>query len=868
MNITKFEQTEVAFFIKSYLYGMKQLVGIITMFFVAMNIISADGIVFTPINVSHGLSDNQIRYILQLPNGQMVFTTSGTLNLYDGARFKYIHRTSSHIYSLNEYDGFYRIYQGGDSLLWIKDTHKLMCVDLYQEKYISDLSSYFKNKGVEGVIDDFFIDRDCHWWYSVSGKLHRQDTSETFDILTNKGKLQDLSTDNHNLYLFYNTGEIICYDLNTKKKLYTYPAYKKEDQVLFKNTSLIIEADNGFYQLRNGSKGGFFFFDKEKLKWEKLLETDYTLNILIVAPGGTAYISCVNGIWIINRDTGYKQYLPILRTVDGNVIKTEVSTLFHDKQGGLWLGTLNQGLLYYHPSRYKFTYIGRSYFHGYPTEDVIVESFAEDDSGNIYVKCQFQTYKYNLLDTNLSLVHPSELPENVSNVLTWKSIISHTDIRGWEWIGTPDGLRLIKPNEQKEKIFYTEDGLSNNFVHAILEDRKHDIWVTTSYGISKVIVDSADGKIHFVNFNTFDGTLDGEYIDGSAFEASDGTLYFGGVNGFNVLKPENISSAQLPFRPLFTNLFLHGQKVEIGNKYNGHIILPKAASYVKEIELLYNQNFLSFEFSALNYQNPSQTRYRYQLEGIDKNWIEASIGNEEERNGILRLSYTGLPPGEYILKVMSAPNNNQWIGPVTELHIRIHAPWWQTNTAYVLYLLFFITAVFLSFYLYTYFTRRRIVQQHKEEVLLLRVRNLIEQCNLLEAEKESYLLKKETDGNIFEDSTLLRSDDSVFLSKAMELVEKNLNEPNYSVEQLSKDLCMDRTGLYRKLIALLDKSPSLFIRSIRLQKAAQLILEGNLSISEIAENVGFSSSSYLSKCFQEMYSCRPSEYAEKVKKST
>ena len=74
---------------------------------------------------------------------------------------------------------------------------------------------------------------------------------------------------------------------------------------------------------------------------------------------------------------------------------------------------------------------------------------------------------------------------------------------------------------------------------------------------------------------------------------------------------------------------------------------------------------------------------------------------------------------------------------------------------------------------------------------------------------------------------------------------------------------MERTGLYRKLVTMLDQSPSLFIRNIRLQRAAQLITEGKLSITEIAEHTGFSSSSYLSKCFQEMYGCRPSEYAEK-----
>ena len=110
--------------------------------------------------------------------------------------------------------------------------------------------------------------------------------------------------------------------------------------------------------------------------------------------------------------------------------------------------------------------------------------------------------------------------------------------------------------------------------------------------------------------------------------------------------------------------------------------------------------------------------------------------------------------------------------------------------------------------------------------------------------------------------------ESAFLARAIEQVEKNMHVIGYSVEQLSRDLCMERTGLYRKLVNLLDQSPSLFIRNIRLQRAAQLLTENELSIAEIAERTGFSSSSYLSKCFQEMYGCRPSEYARKTKKST
>ena len=91
--------------------------------------VSAGDFLFTSVNTAQGLSDNQIRYMLQLPDGRMVFTTNGSVNLYDGVHFSYLHRKAENVYPLKQYDGYYRIYQCGDSLLWIKDRHKLMCID-------------------------------------------------------------------------------------------------------------------------------------------------------------------------------------------------------------------------------------------------------------------------------------------------------------------------------------------------------------------------------------------------------------------------------------------------------------------------------------------------------------------------------------------------------------------------------------------------------------------------------------------------------------------------------------------------------------------------------------------------------------------
>ena len=76
---------------------------------------------------------------------------------------------------------------------------------------------------------------------------------------------------------------------------------------------------------------------------------------------------------------------------------------------------------------------------------------------------------------------------------------------------------------------------------------------------------------------------------------------------------------------------------------------------------------------------------------------------------------------------------------------------------------------------------------------------------------------------------------------------------------------MDRTGLYRKLVAVVGKTPTNFIRSVRLKRAAQLLEEG-YTVAEVTDSVGFSTSSYFSKCFQEEFGVRPSQYADKSRK--
>ena len=102
-----------------------------------------------------------------------------------------------------------------------------------------------------------------------------------------------------------------------------------------------------------------------------------------------------------------------------------------------------------------------------------------------------------------------------------------------------------------------------------------------------------------------------------------------------------------------------------------------------------------------------------------------------------------------------------------------------------------------------------------------------------------------------------------FKSKLVTLIGQHLSESDYGVEQLAKDLCMDRTGLYKKLKTLTDESPVSFIRNVRLEKAAEMLKSSStnaMSVNEIAERTGFASPSYFTKCFKAKYGVKPSEY--------
>lgn len=103
--------------------------------------------------------------------------------------------------------------------------------------------------------------------------------------------------------------------------------------------------------------------------------------------------------------------------------------------------------------------------------------------------------------------------------------------------------------------------------------------------------------------------------------------------------------------------------------------------------------------------------------------------------------------------------------------------------------------------------------------------------------------------------------DDKLIQKAIKIVEDNLSNADFTVEDLSKEVGMSRVHLYKKLVALTGKSPVEFIRNIRLQRAAQFLEKSQLTVSEVAYKVGFNNRKYFSKYFRNEFNMLPSAYA-------
>jgi len=248
----------------------------------------------------------------------------------------------------------------------------------------------------------------------------------------------------------------------------------------------------------------------------------------------------------------------------------------------------------------------------------------------------------------------------------------HEDGEGIVWAGTNNGLNRFDPARNRWDYYTTQNGLPGAVVCGILEDEYGRLWLSTNRGLARF--SSRDGT--FSNFGLHDGIQGNQFNAGACFKGSDGRMFFGGVNGLNAFRPEEIRANSFVPRVVWTAFYRNGQEVKIG----------ELSSPRKPLELSSRFDVHEFEFASLCFVIPALNRFAYKLAPRDREWID--LGSEN------KVTVSSLKPGDYRLLAKGSSPDGIWNEDGLELAIHVVQPYWRTSWFAVLVLLFVASGIF------------------------------------------------------------------------------------------------------------------------------------------------------------------------------
>jgi len=431
--------------------------------------------------------------------------------------------------------------------------------------------------------------------------------------------------------------------------------------------------------------------------------------------------------------THYKNDPEDLTTICDN----EVSALYEDYKGRLWAGT-KAGLNLFHPEQGNFTRYVYDPDNDNSLSNNRIYVIHEDLSGNFWIGTDNGLNRFEAPQVekngNIKFTRYFNDPADTNSLSNNDVFSICEDSRGNLWIGT--GMGLSKYNRETDSfISYTKKhGLKSGTIYGLLEDNLGMIWLSTINGLSQF--NPVTGE--FRNYDVRDGLQSNEFSRGAAYcKTRAGQLMFGGINGFNVVFPDNVKDNTTKPNIVITGFSISIKEVGIlpdeqalsgnniitdGNDY----YLPRHISYMDKVILSYRESVFSFDFAALHYVNPGKNMYSYMLEGFDKDWNY--IENRRSAN------YTNLDHGEYTLKIAGTNCDGIWCEEPVSLKIIITPPFWKTWWFRTLVIIIILTSAYLW-----YRSRIRRVEAQKR-ILEIQVK---ERTAEIEQQKEEILDKNE-----------------------------------------------------------------------------------------------------------------------------
>lgn len=390
---------------------------------------------------------------------------------------------------------------------------------------------------------------------------------------------------------------------------------------------------------------------------------------------------CIDDVWYKNNS-----YDP------HSLSNNNIFCIHKDSKNRTWVGTFGGGLDLAEKTgnSYRFHHFFNNSYSQKQTRTI-----CEDKNGKIWIGTSNGIYVFDpdsIINNPEKYYHYTYFKGDLtSNEI--KYIFS--DSKGNMWIATSGyGFSICTPGEDYNKQTFehygTKDGLCNDVVQSIAEDKQGNIWLSTEYGLSKFVRSQ----------KTFENYFFSAYSQGNVFtetavcQCQNGDILFGTNYGFIVFNPAKVKKPSLSFPVVFTNLNINGVNMLPGDQDSP---LTRSLAYSNELKLTYQQNSFTIDFSSFNYADAGQTKYSYILSGYDKNWSAPSTVNFA--------SYKMLPHGTYELQVKSCNSSGVWNDTISTLKVIVAPPFYLTIWAFLVYALLLTTALFFTYRITRNFNR-------------------------------------------------------------------------------------------------------------------------------------------------------------------
>ncbi|WP_448698303.1 two-component regulator propeller domain-containing protein [Mucilaginibacter sp. AW1-3] len=606
--------------------------------------------------------------------------------------------------------------------MWAGTNLGLFCLNLDNRSLKRYVHNEQDKKSIgPGLIKGIAEDNSGRLWFGTHSGLSALQADESgFSNFANSPVLA-IAPDNGYLWLGTDSGLVIFNPRNLKTERYLPDPRSRYSLSAKAVTSICIDKSNIYWIGTN--KGGVNKFDRNlallNVKLTNLFDqhglAGPNINAFAEqAKGGGIFIGNDNGLQFFDRKTGLFRTIRIDAREKIAEDRISVLCLKYDKEGRLWIGTLQHGLYILDPSSGKCTNIveGNGEHHISQNDVYCVE---EDQKGRMWIgtngggvdiydpktgkfdnylrffKATMQNKVMNNFVRTLTPINSDEMwvgtwgggiaafnintgsmvvYNKAANALPSNLVLSVLqDETGKIWVATyGGGIDEFDARSARFKPYLENEGLINEIVYKILQDKNNLLWMSTSRGIISLDLRTRRSK----KYSKQNGVQDSPFIRGAGFETADGMLFFGGQDGFNYFDPKDLPENNQTPKVVLTSLKIDNNPVSAGDNSP----IQQQISIAKKIDLTYHQNF-SISYTALNYTDAHQDQYSYMLKGFDTKWNY--VGHASTAY------FTNLDPGTYTFLVRASHSKGLWNTEPTSVLITVSPPWWRTIYAYLIY---------------------------------------------------------------------------------------------------------------------------------------------------------------------------------------